>query len=188
MTASPWLWFTILMLAITNVALAGPYQVTLPFLVKDHLRADVGTLGLLYTAFPVGYVLGGLWLGRQTRIRRRGWLANGTTIVAGLGMLALGLPIGIAGMLLAAVINGAALEMFSLVWTNTMQELVPNDKLGRVSSIDMLGSFALLPVGYGLTGWATNLIGPAAVCILGGAITVAVAALGLLHPAIRRLD
>ena len=115
--ASPWLWFTILMLAITNVALARPYQVTLPFLVKDHLRADVGTLGLLYAAFPVGYVLGGLWLGRQTRIRRRGWLAYGTTIVAGLGMLALGPPIGIADMILAAVINGAALEMFNLVWT-----------------------------------------------------------------------
>ncbi len=52
----------------------------------------------------------------------------------------------------------------------------------------MLGSFALLPVGFGLTGWATNAIGPANVCILGGAITIAVAALGLLHPAIRRLD
>jgi hypothetical protein len=73
-------------------------------------------------------------------------------IVAGLGMLALGLPIPIVGIALAAIINGAALEVFSLIWTNTLQELVPGERLGRVASIDMLGSFALLPAGYALTG------------------------------------
>jgi DHA3 family tetracycline resistance protein-like MFS transporter len=69
-----------------------------------------------------------------------------------------------------------------------MQELVPNDRLGRVTSIDLLGSFALLPVGFGLAGWATNAFGAATVCVIGGALTVGVAALGLAHPAIRALD
>jgi len=145
-------------------------------------------LGMLYAAFPIGYILGGVWIGRFRRIRHRGWIIYGGTIVAGLGMLALGLPITIAGALLAAVINGAALEIGNVLWVNLMQELVPNERLSRVSSIDMLGSYALLPVGLGITGWVTNAWGPATVCIIGGAATVVAAILGLLHPAIRQLD
>jgi DHA3 family tetracycline resistance protein-like MFS transporter len=62
------------------------------------------------------------------------------------------------------------------------------DRLGRVASIDALGSYVLLPVGYALTGWATDHIGAAAVCIVGGGLTVVVAALGLFHPAVLTLD
>jgi len=50
------------------------------------------------------------------------------------------------------------------------------------------GSFALLPVGYAVAGWATAALGAPLVCVLGGGITMVFSALGLLHPAIRRLD
>src|SRR5258708_5239552 len=69
--ASPWLWVTILVLSLTNVTLAGPYSIAIAFLVKGSLKADVGTLGLLYAVFPMGYNLGVLWLGRSARIRPR---------------------------------------------------------------------------------------------------------------------
>jgi len=69
-----------------------------------------------------------------------------------------------------------------------LQELVPGELLGRVSSIDYLGSFALLPVGFALAGWATDRIGPAAVFVIGGALTTALALSALLHPAIRWMD
>ena len=108
--------------------------------------------------------------------------------MAGFGMLALGLPIPIVGALIAAVVNGAALEMGSQIWTNTLQELVPNERLGRIASIDTLATYALIPVGLALAGWATNAVGAATVCILGGATTIAVSGLGFLHPAIRHLD
>jgi hypothetical protein len=60
--------------------------------------------------------------------------------------------------------------------------------MGRVSSVDMLGSFVLLPVGFALTGWLVDAIGVAAVFITCGAITAIVCALALLHPVIRKLD
>lgn len=185
---TPWLWISIVVVAITNVTLAGPYQVAIPFLVKEHYRADVRTLGILYAAFPVGYIIGGVWIGRFRRVCHRGWTIYLGIIVAGLGMLALGLPISIVAALLAAVMNGAALEIGNLIWVNLMQELTPNERLSRISSIEMLGSYALLPVGVGLTGWATDTLGPATVCIVGGGLTVSASLLGLLHPAIRELD
>lgn len=184
----PWLWITMSMLALTNITLAGPYQIALPFLVTEHFNADVRVLGWLYAAFPVGYVIGGLWGGSRERIRSRGWMIYGATIVAGLGMLALGLPIGLAASLLAAMLNGMALEISSLIWINTLQELVPNEQLGRISSIDMVSTYSLIPIGFALAGWGTNAFGAATVCLIGGGLTAAVAALGLAHPAIRAVD
>ena len=185
---APWLWFTMAVIALANVALAGPYQVALPFLVAQRFGADVRLLGWLYAAFPIGYVVSGVWLGRFTRIRRRGWLMYGALIVGGLGMLALGLPIGIVGVLAAAVLNGAALEASSLIWTNVLQDLVPNDQLGRVASVDMLLTYGLLPIGFVLTSGATGYLGAATVCVLGGALTAGVTALSLSNPAIRALE
>ncbi|WP_343425410.1 MFS transporter [Candidatus Amarolinea dominans] len=87
---SPILWVTILLFSLTNITLAAPFAVALPFLVKDHLHGDVRTLGLLYAVFSIGYVLGGLWMGRYPRLRWRGLVSYGGAIVAGWGWPALG--------------------------------------------------------------------------------------------------
>jgi DHA3 family tetracycline resistance protein-like MFS transporter len=49
--AAPVLWISIGMFALTNITLAGPYSVAMPFLVKNNLHAGVDTLGLLYAVF-----------------------------------------------------------------------------------------------------------------------------------------
>ncbi len=187
---SPWLWMTILLFALTNVTLAGPYSVAMPFLVTEHLHGDVNMLGTLYALFPIGYVLGSIILGRQARLRRRGLLIYGGTALAGLMLGSLGLPLPFVLIGLAALINGAALEMGSQAWTNSLQDpvFVPRALLGRVSSIELLGSYALLPVGYGLAGWATATLGAAPVFLLGGGLTAVVALLGLLQPQVRGVD
>ncbi len=186
--ASPWLWITIAVSALLNVTLSGPYAVALPFLIDQQWQSDVNILGLLYAVFPIGYVVASVWLGRLARIRRRGLTAYLGIVAAGLGMLIIGLPLPLPVILLAAAVNGAGIETFALIWTNTLQELVPPDQLGRVSSIDALGSFALLPIGYGVIGWAVTQFGAAAVCVAGGAITMGVALISLLHPRVRGLD
>ncbi len=171
-----------------NVLIVGPYSVAMPFLVNDNMQAGVETLGLIYAIFPVGFVIGGVWLGRYHRLRRRGLLMYGATIAAALALGLYGLLPPLWVLLAAAIVNGIALELAILVWTNTLQELVPNDILGRVTSIDNMGSFALLPIGVLLAGSATQLFGAPFVFIAGGALTALVAALGLMIPAIRNLD
>lgn len=185
---SPWLWVTIAIVAFTNVTLAGPYSIALPFLVDQQWNQDVRILGLLYATFPIGYILGGLVFGRMATIPRRGVVAYLGIAAAGVGMLVVGLPLPLIVLLGAALVNGFGLEAFSLIWTTTLQELVPQDKLGRVSSIDALGSYALLPIGLALTGWLVEQWGAASVCVLGGAITIVLALLALLHPKIRGLE
>jgi hypothetical protein len=58
---------------------------------------------------------------------------------------------------------------------NSLQEIVPANLLGRVSSIDYLVSSALLPIWYGLAGLATDHLGTALVFLLGESIAGSVA-------------
>ncbi len=74
------------------------------------------------------------------------------------------------------------------MWTNTLQEMVPQEQLGRVTSIDALGSFVLMPVGFALAGVLTDRFGPVLVFVFGGALTVLVTLLAYLHPGVRSLD
>lgn len=187
--ATPWLWATILAFAVGNVALGGPYGVALPFLVDARFGADVGALGLLYTLFAAGYLLGGLAVGQLRRLRWRGRLIYGALAAAGLALGAFALPLPLLALGALALLNGAALEAGGLAWTSALQQLVPREQLGRVSSIDALGSYALVPLGYAAAGWATDLFGAPLVFAAGGGLAAAVAALvfaGL--PAVRALD
>lgn len=132
--------------------------------------------------------MGAVWIGRLAVIRRRGLILYGSAIIWGLGTLAFGLPIPIMAIGLAALIRGLVLSASNLVWTNMLQELVPRQVLGRVSSIDYLGSFVFLPLGYAIMGYATDQIGAPLVFVIGGALTAVPSLAGLLHPAIRNLD
>jgi DHA3 family tetracycline resistance protein-like MFS transporter len=186
--ASPWLWISIIVFSLINVTLIGPYYVAMPFLVSDFMQADVNRLGLLYSIFPLGYVIGGVWLGRYQRLPRRGVMMYITLAIAAimLGLYGLHLPLWV--LVVAALVNGIALQFGALAWTHLLQEKIPNEQLGRVSSIDAMGSISLMPVGMALAGWATATFGPALVFIAGGALT-ALAGLGaILHPAIRELE
>lgn len=185
---APWLWLSIVVFTLTNITLAGPYSVSLPFLVDKHLEADVRTLGLLYSFFAGGYLLGGVWLGNKARVQQRGRLIYGGIAIAGLALFLFGLPVGFVGLALAALVNGAALEISSLAWLNALQSLVPGEKLGRVASIDSLGSFALLPIGYGVAGLATEQLGAPLVFMLGGGLTTLIVLILYRHPAMRGLD
>jgi len=186
--AKPWLWISILIFSLVNVTLIGPFSVAMPFLVSDFMKADVNRLGLLYSIFPIGFVIGGLWLGRYQKLPRRGVLMYVTLALGAimLGLFGFHMPLWI--LIVAALVNGIALQFGALAWTHLLQEKIPNEQLGRVSSIDTMGSMSLMPVGMALAGWATAAFGPALIFIVGGALTALAGLVAILHPAIRDLD
>lgn len=184
----PWLWVTIVFASLVNISYSGPWSVALPFLVKEHMHASIGSLGLVYSALSLGFALGAVWLGRAARLRRRGGVAYGGWIVGGAMTCLLGLPMPLVVSVAVVLIAGVAEAAFALVWTNTLQELAHQELLGRIASIDLVGSLIFLPAGYALTGWATDRLGPSVVFIIGGAATLGLAGLVLAHPAIHNLD
>jgi MFS family permease len=185
---SPWLWITIAIAGISNITLSGPFEAALPLLVKERFSTAAQTYGLLLSFAAVGSMLAALWAGWQKRLRRRAYLVYSSWLAASLMLFAMGLPLPFALMSLAICIWGAGIALLGLAWTNSLQELIPPDRLGRVASIDALGSYVFLPVGYGLAGIAADHFGAALVFVVGGLLSAAMIASGLLHPAVRAVD
>lgn len=189
---SSWLLITIVIASLGNITLSAPFAIALPFLVKGHLHGGIGALGLIYSMLSagsiVGTILGTVWLERTTGLRARGLFAYGLWIAGGLLIAVFGLPVTIYAIAPAAFLVGAAFAVPNLIFINTLQELIPGKVLGRVVSIATLGSFALVPVGSGLVGWATDHVGAPTIFILSGILTALLAALALMHPAIRNLE
>jgi len=187
-----WLSITIVIASLGNITFSAPLAITLPFLVKGHLHGGVGSLGLIYSMISAGSIggtiLGTIWLERTSGLRARGLFAYGLWIVGGLLIAVFGLPVTIYAIAPAAFLVGAAFTVPNLIFITTLQELIPGRMLGRVTSIATLGSIALVPVGSGLVGWATDYLGAPTIFILSGILTALLASLALLHPVIRNLD
>lgn len=186
--AVPWIWITILVFGFINITESSPRAIALPFLIKEDLGADVELLGLLTSSASLGFALGALGMGLRPRIHRRGLLAYLATMLVGCVLLLFGFRLPAPVLVVGMFFSGIFTAVFSLIWTHTLQELVPVRLLGRVYSIDALGSFVLLPIGYSLAGWATDAFGAPAVFLAGGVGTILLTLLPLLHPAIRNLD
>jgi DHA3 family tetracycline resistance protein-like MFS transporter len=153
---SPWLWITIA--GVSTMTFVGPLEAALP----------LASTALLNALTAVGAVAAAIILGQAVKLLRRGALAYGMWLAAAVALLAMGLRIGMVAVG-AICVCGAGIAILELVSVITLQELVATEQLWRVSSVDALGSYALLPVGYGLTGLAADRIGAAPVFALGGA-------------------
>lgn len=184
----PWLWVTLVIASVSTIFLVGPLEAALPLLVKQRFAAQVGIFALFTALTALGSVIAAFALGHVKQLRRRGPLTYGAWLLASLMLLVVGLPLSEAFVGAAFFVQGVAFEVLGLTWLNTLQEFVPVDLQGRVSSIDYLVSFALTPIGYGLAGIAADRLGAAPVFAIGGAIAASVIALGFLHPKVRAVD
>jgi hypothetical protein len=61
--------------------------------------------------------------------------------------------------LLVSFILQASFQLGQVIWTTMLQQLVPRELLGRVSSLDWLMSSALVPVSFALTGPVSAALG-----------------------------
>jgi MFS family permease len=190
-TGSTWLWLTIALASLGNVGMA-PLQVALPKLVRDTYQQGVWLLGATLSVMAVGSIAAALVMGQMKRVRRRGLLAYMGLLVTNIAEISFGLPFArqlAPGLPLAAAFAiGVGIGFFEIVWITTLQELVPPDKLGRVSSVDWMGSLMLQPIGLAVVGALTDTMGPSWVFIAGGALNLALTLIGLTSREIRSLD
>lgn len=188
---STWLWLTIAIASVGNMAWAGCFVVALPKLVHDVYGQGVWLLGVLGTASAVGAIVASLVVGQMSRLRRRGLIAYLSLMVSCVALIVYGLPLPHALEPVVASVAGAfagfGLGVFGVIWVTVLQEMVPTDKLGRVSSIDWLGSLAFMPIGYALVGVLTDHIGPAWVFVGAGIMNLALCLVALSARGIREL-
>ena len=168
----PWLWASIIGFAIINGFYFAGFSVALPLLVLRNLHGTAAMFGLIGSAAGVGELVGGLLVG-NVRVRRLGiamYLFNG---LIGLGFFGYGVAPLLPVVLFAAFAFALAIVIANTLWETNLQKFVPRQLLGRVNSVDNFGSWLIGPFAPLLAGAAIVHTGPAAIFLVGGAISFA---------------
>lgn len=142
-TARTWVWVVVVAFGFINAALVGATSVLGPS-VADATFGRSWWGGVL-AAETAGMVVGGLV---ALRLRPRRLLLVGVVCVAAEVTLPLGLALRVPvyALTVAAFLCGMCLEQFGIAWETSLQQEIPADRLARVYSYDMLGSFVAIPL------------------------------------------
>ena len=184
-----WLWGTLVAFSITLLAFWGPYDVLLPYVIRNDLGGGAAGFGIVVATGGAGAIATALAIGQLGLPRRRFTLMFGVFIVAGYGMALYSIAGAIWQMALIAALEGACFAAGMIVWGTLMQTRVPAELRGRVSSLDWMASSALVPLSFALVGPVSGLIGARATLLAAGVASGSVlVAFWLAMPALRRVD
>lgn len=146
-----WIYLTIIAFSIANIAYSGIYKVLLPWFVEDFLSLQSTYYGVLISFSGIGGLLAALIFGMKKRWEKRGIWAYLGIFMTGLSLFNFSYLHNFGMLCFLSALSGAGIMLFGLIWETSLQELVPSQDYGKVSSLDMLGSFTLMPLGYILT-------------------------------------
>jgi DHA3 family tetracycline resistance protein-like MFS transporter len=184
----PWLWVTIALFALSLMLQLAPQRVLLPALVHEHFHRGVAAYGLLTTLVGVGSVAGTLAFGQRQPQRRRGLVNYSFWLCNSLGIAALALAPWYELSAFFAIVRGFCVGFGVAMWETMLQQLVPENMLSRVYSLDVFGSFGLMPIGLAFSAALATVASPQLV-IGGGALTsAALIALTMTRPWLRAVD
>ncbi len=188
---SSWLLWSMIAATFGLVAYTGAMAVALPRLVFAVYRSGPWLLAAITTSAGIGAIAGAVFVG-QVRLRHRGIIAFLAYVLSGLALLVFALPFAPSMVIFitlpAAFLVGFGMDVMHIIWSNLLYELVPDEKLGRVASVDLLGSLGLLPIGYVVAGWLSDRSGPVSVFFIGGLSMIILNCIPLLLRSIREVE
>ncbi|MCW3839753.1 MFS transporter [Micromonospora yasonensis] len=184
-TERTWVWVVVLGFMILNAALAGGVNVLGPAVADETIGRSAW--GLVLAAETAGMVVGGLI---ALRIRVRRLLLLGVACMFAESFLLLGLALAptIVVLVASALAVGIAVEQFAVAWDTSIAQHIPADRLARVYSYDMLGSWVAIPLGQVAAGPLAAAIGTRDTLLILATLVV-LAVLGMLASRdVRRLQ
>jgi predicted outer membrane lipoprotein len=183
--ATPWIWATLVSAMLSLLVFVGPQEVLLPFLVKNRLGLRADALGGIFAVGGIGAILMAITVGQLGQPRRRvtamyaSW-SVGVLLIAGFGLMT-----ALWQAMLLSAVGAALFELGQIIWTTMLQQLVPRELLGRVSSLDWLVSVGLVPVSFALTGPVAGAIGAEGTMVAAGGIGAILMGSLLFAPGVR---
>jgi hypothetical protein len=157
--AHAWLWGTLVGAALFLLFTFGPFEVLLPYIIRNDLGGGAATFGTVLAAGGAGSFVGAVLIGRTGLPRRHVtfmWAAwcVGDVLFVGLAVADAAWQMCLVSFM-AFSLGTAAL----VVWNTLMNTLVPPELLGRVSSFDWFVSIGLTPLSFAVTGPVAEVLG-----------------------------
>ena len=165
-------WLLVAMLAATVNLLFfwGPFEVLVPFVVKEILGGSGAELGLIFAAGGAGAVATALVMGQRPLPRRPLTVMYGSWCLATFALVGFGVADELWPMYLVSAASSSCMTILMIVWTTLMQRMVPRRYLGRVSSLDWMLATAGTPASYALTGPVSSALGAQATLVAAGSV------------------
>lgn len=182
----PWLWITVALFAFYNAVEAGPRNVLLPAYVGIQLHGGAAAVGLVQSALMAGVVAGYILPNLLPRVDRRGLVAYVGTAASGVFVLLLAYTGALWEVYVLALARGVAFATFGLQWETSVMEYVDESMRGRVFSLDMFGSFALVPISMAAIGFLADILSIQTVFFWSGVSMILLSLVGLLYPPAHR--
>jgi MFS family permease len=183
--SQPWLWVTLVSSGVANFAGAGCVAVLIPLLIKHRLGAGPEGLGAYFAAFGLGGGIGVLLSANFGPPRRRITVMYVVWIAGGLMCAVSGLAGNLAILLVCSASEGYFFEYGDVLWTALMQDLVPNEILGRVASVDWFMSAGLQPLALATAAPIAVVVGLSPAIVGLGLFGTIASAVGLYRPGVR---
>jgi len=181
----PWIWATLLSAMLSLLVFFGPVQVLVPFLVKNRLGLGPESLGAIFAVGGVGSIVMAFAIGHFGLPRRRVTAMYVSWTLGVAGMAVYGLMTDLWQGLIAAAFTAALFELGQVIWTTMLQQRVPRNLLGRVSSLDWMVSIGLVPVSYALTGPAAEALGAGTTMVVAALLGAVLMFVLLFVPGVR---
>ena len=178
--ATPWLFATLLFACLMVLATMGPFEVLVPFIIKDRLGGDAGDHALVLAAFGVGGAIGSLGMASMRMPRRYLTWMNLVWGLACLPLVVIGYATQLWTVALSALVLGILFSAPMVIWGTLLQRRVPPDLLGRVASLDFFVSIALMPVSMALAGPVADAIGVATTFLIAGVTPIGFAVVAIV--------
>jgi MFS family permease len=179
-----WLWLLIGQALLYHLFYGGAQGVLGPIVVGEGIGRSAW--GLAMGTLMAGFVVGGL-ICLRWRPRRSLYAGTALLSLTAFFPLAMAFSDHLLPILVGGFLHGLGLQIFSVQWETAIQERIPEDKLARVYSFDLVGSFVARPVGMVLTGPIAAAVGFDHWLVVVGCVMGASALLSLLSPDVRNL-
>jgi MFS family permease len=166
-------WLLIAMVAATVSLLAvwGPWETLVPFVVKNDLGGEGSSLGFVFGAGGVGAVIAAAVFGQRGTLPRKPVTAMYLAWALGMfGTAGFGFVTSVWQAMAVAFVTEASITYLVVVWVTLVQRLVPDRLLGRVFALDWMISTMGVPLSFAITGPMAEAIGADATLIWAGAI------------------
>ncbi|GAA1758605.1 MFS transporter [Agromyces humatus] len=168
MVRTPWLLGTLTFASLLILLIMGPFEVLVPFVIKDTAGGGPEEHALILAAFGIGGAVGSMVVASLKLPRRYLTVMNLLWAFGCLPLAVFGLTDQIWVMAIAAFAVGAAFNGGVVIWGTLLQRRVPPHMLGRVSSLDFFVSLAFMPVSMAFAGPAGESLGLPVVFLIAG--------------------
>jgi DHA3 family tetracycline resistance protein-like MFS transporter len=171
---------------VSAFSVSGPVEVLLPYLTQEKFDDGPLAFGSLLAAVGIGAAVGAITV--SSRGLPRHYLTV-LTLGSAAGMLPLILigntsvfPIMAAAAVAIGLVQGTAL----VIRATLLQRRVPREKLGRVASVDVFVTLALVPVSTAVTGVLSEVVSAEAIFAVAGCIPIVAAIIAVVAARMNR--